>query len=51
MQADEAGDVAAKAVIAVKKRALRDVTDDPAIAAATTPEALKAVVPAALLER
>ena len=43
--ADERGDVAEKARIAAKKQALRDVTADPAIEAAQTPEALKAVWP------
>lgn len=47
-RADEDGNVAAKAAIAAKKRALRDVTSDPAIEAAATPEALKAVLPEAL---
>ena len=50
MRAVEAGDTAARAVIAAKKQALRDATDDPAIAAATTPDELKAVVPTALQE-
>ena len=48
MRADEAGDVAEKAKIAAKKQALRDVTSDPAIVAAKTPEELKAVLPDAL---
>ena len=48
MRADEAGDAAAKARIAAQKQALRDVTADPAIEAAKTPEALAAVLPAAL---
>lgn len=48
MRAVEAGDEEAKAEIAAKKQALRDATKDPAIAAAKTPEELKAVVPAAL---
>lgn len=47
-RADENGDGVAKAVIAAKKQALRDVTKDPAIEEAKTPEALAAVVPAAL---
>jgi len=50
MRAVEAGDTAAQATIAAKKQALRDATDDPAIAAATTPDELKAVVPTALAE-
>lgn len=48
MRADEAGDEAAKKAIAAEKQSLREVTDDPAIDDATTPEALKAVMPAAL---
>ncbi len=47
-RADEQGDKKKKRDIAARKQALRDVTDDPAIAAATTPEELKNVVPAAL---
>ena len=48
MRADEARDQAAKTRIAAEKQALRDVTADPAIEAAKTPEALAAVLPAAL---
>lgn len=48
MRAVEAGDTVAQTTIAAKKQALRDATDDPAIAAATTPDELKAVVPTAL---
>ena len=48
MRAVEAGDTDAQATIAAKKQALRDATSDPAIAAATTPDELKAVVPTAL---
>lgn len=48
MRAVEAGDAKKQAEIAAKKQALRDATKDPAIAAAKTPEELKAVVPAAL---
>lgn len=48
MRAVEAGNAAAQADISAKKQALRDATKDPAIAAAKTPEELKAVVPAAL---
>lgn len=48
MQADEAGDIAKKAQIAAKKRALRDVTKDPLIESAQTPEDLKVVIPVAL---
>ena len=50
MRAVEAGDTDLQATIAAKKQALRDATDDPAIASATTPDELKAVVPAALQE-
>ncbi len=46
--ADEAGDIAKKTQIAAQKQALRDVTADPAIGTATTPDALKAVWPAIL---
>lgn len=42
-RADEADNGAAKAAIIAKKQALRDVTADPAIEAATTPDALMAV--------
>lgn len=48
MRAVELGDTEAQATIAAKKQALRDATDDPALMAATTPDELKAVVPAAL---
>lgn len=48
MRAVEMGDLDAQSDIAAQKQALRDATKDPAIAAAKTPEALKAVVPAAL---
>ena len=48
MRAVEAGDTEAQATIAAKKQALRDATDDPAIAAASTPDELKAVRPSAL---
>lgn len=48
MRADETGDAILKAEIAAKKQALRDITDDPAIEAAKTPEELKAVRPAIL---
>lgn len=47
-RADESGDANGKKAIAAKKQALRDVTKDPAIDAAMTPEELKAAVPAAL---
>ena len=48
MRADELGDAVLKAEITVKKQALRNVTADPAIEAAPTPEELEAVIPAAL---
>lgn len=44
--ADEKGQD--KSIITAKKQALRDVTDDPAIYAAQTPEKLKIVLPDAL---
>jgi len=49
MRADEVGDTAKKANLAKQKQALRNVTADPAIASASTPEELKAVVPAVLV--
>jgi hypothetical protein len=48
MRAVESGDTAKQAEIAAKKQALRDATADSAIEAASTPEELKAVRPAAL---
>jgi hypothetical protein len=48
MRADEAGDQREKRRVAQLKQSLRDVTADPAIDAAQTPEELKAVIPAAL---
>lgn len=48
MRADEVGDQQEKKRIASKKQALRDVTDDPAIEAAQTPDELKAVIPEVL---
>lgn len=47
-RADERGDLLEKRRIAVEKQKLRDVTADPAIEAATTPEELKAAVPQVL---
>jgi len=44
-RADEAGDILKKRDVAARKQALRDVTNDPRIDAAQTPEALKAVWP------
>ena len=49
IRAVEAGDEVAQSSIAAKKQALRDATKDPAIAAAKTPEELKAIVPTAFL--
>jgi hypothetical protein len=43
-----AGDTAKQQEIAAKKQSLRDVTVDPVIDAATTPDELKAVRPSAL---
>jgi hypothetical protein len=48
VRAMEAGDSDLQAEISAKKQALRDATKDPAIEAATTPEELKVVRPAAL---
>jgi len=48
MRADEAGDTAEKQRIATLKQVLRDVTADPRIEAAQTPETLKTVTPEAL---
>lgn len=48
IRAQEENNTAAIPDIVAAKTALRDVTDDPAIAAAGTPEELKAVWPAAL---
>lgn len=50
MRALEMGDSAKAAEIAAQKQALRDVTKDPAIALAKTPDALKIAVPEVLLE-
>ena len=50
MQAIEADDDAAKQAVQTKKQALRDATADPAIEAATTPEQLKAMIPASQLD-
>lgn len=48
MRADEAGDTAAKSSISAKKQALRDVTNDPAIDQASSPDELKGVLPQCL---
>lgn len=47
-RADEKGNAALKNAIAKQKQALRDVTADPRIATASTPEELKAVIPVVL---
>lgn len=44
-RAFETGDTEAMAAIVARKQALRDVTTDPAIDAATTPEQLSGIVP------
>jgi hypothetical protein len=48
LRADEAGDQQTKKQVAAKKQELRDITADPRIEAAQTPEELKAVLPDAL---
>lgn len=48
LQADERGEQQKKRDIGTKKQQLRDVTADPRIDAAQTPEELKAVIPEAL---
>lgn len=50
LQAIEDGDITRRDAIKAKKQALRDVTEDPAIGKAKTPDKLKAVIPAALIE-
>lgn len=49
LRADEAGDSATKARIVSRKQELRDVTKDPRIESASTPEQLKAVWPSCLV--
>jgi hypothetical protein len=49
MRADERADSAEKSRIALKKQALRDVTEDPRIESASTPDELKAVLPEVLV--
>lgn len=44
-RADEEGNVTRKKDIASKKKTLRDVTDDPRITAAKTPDELKSIIP------
>jgi len=48
MRADERGDTQTKSTVSAKKQALRDITVDPTIEAAQTPEELKAIIPDAL---
>jgi hypothetical protein len=48
MRADETGDAQAKSAVAAQKQELRDVTADPGIEAAQTPQDLKAVWPECL---
>ena len=48
MRAQEAGDTTLQQDIVTKKQSLRDVTVDPVIDAATSPDDLKAVRPSAL---
>ena len=48
MRANEAGDVAKRLAVVKKKQELRDVTADPRIESAKTPEELKAVWPECL---
>jgi len=48
MRAVEVGDTTLQQEIAAKKQSLRDVTADPVIDTATTPDELKAVRPSAL---
>lgn len=50
MRAVETGDTDAQTIIAAKKQALRDATEDPVILNATTPEALKEATPSALID-
>jgi len=45
LRAEEKGDKTEKDIIIAKKQALRDITNDPRIAAAKTPEELKTVIP------
>lgn len=51
IRADELGSAAVKADVIARKQALRDVTDDPAIEAAQTPDDLRKVWPAVLPPR
>jgi hypothetical protein len=48
MRAVEVGDTELQQEIAAKKQALRDATDDPVIANASTPDELKEARPSAL---
>lgn len=47
-RADEVGDLVGKQGVIQRKRALRDVTQDPRIESASTPEELKNVIPEVL---
>ena len=49
MRADEGDDETKKAAIILQKNALRDVTKDPSIESAQTPDELKLTIPAILL--
>lgn len=49
LRAIESNNLSKQAEIAAKKQALRDATADPAILNASTPEELKAAIPAAFL--
>jgi hypothetical protein len=49
-RADEAGDAAEKKAVALRKKALRDVTANVKLAAATTPDALAALTLDGLLK-
>lgn len=49
-RADENNDAQHKRDIALQKQALRDVTADPAVEAAQTPEELRLVIPSVLLD-
>lgn len=49
MRAIESGNSAKQAEIAAKKQALRDVTKDPVLTQAKTPDELKAAKPKALI--
>ena len=50
LEALETGNISRQQLIATKKQALRDITVDPLLLQATTPEQLKAFIPAILRE-